>query len=63
MSPLPCRERGEMSSHPPRRSAAIVTFFGKRPVADWFNRATPRVKSGEIVPELLDANTALPLML
>jgi len=52
-----------MSSHSPRRSTAIVTFFGKRPVADWFNRAAPRVKSGEIVHEQLDANTALQLIL
>lgn len=38
-------------------------FFGTRPVADWFNRAAPRVKSGAIVPELVDADTALGLML
>lgn len=38
-------------------------FFGNRPVADWFNRAAPKVKSGEIVPELTDAATALQLML
>jgi len=29
----------------------LLEFFGKRPVADWFNRAAPRVKDGEIVPE------------
>lgn len=34
-----------------------------RPVADWFNRAAPRVKSGEVVPEKIDADTALQLML
>ena len=38
-------------------------FFGSRPVADWFNRAAPKVKSGEIVPELTNAVTALQLML
>lgn len=38
-------------------------FFGALPVALWFNRAAPRVKSGEIVPENLDAETALDLML
>lgn len=26
-------------------------FFGARPVAEWFNRASPRVKSGEVRPE------------
>ena len=41
----------------------LLAFFGKHTVADWFNRAAPRVKSGEIVPEQLEANTALQLML
>lgn len=41
----------------------LLAFFGERPVAEWFNRAAPRVKSGEIVPDQLDANTALRLML
>jgi nitrogenase-associated protein len=41
----------------------LRSFFGDRPVAEWINRAAPRVKSGEVVPEQLDANTALDLML
>ena len=41
----------------------LLAFFGDHPVADWFNRAAPRVKSGEIIPEQLDADTALQLML
>jgi nitrogenase-associated protein len=41
----------------------LRTFFGGRPVSEWFNRAAPRVKSGEIVPEALDEQTALALML
>jgi nitrogenase-associated protein len=41
----------------------LLEFFGQRPVAEWFNRAAPRVKSGEIVPENLNAETALELML
>ena len=41
----------------------LLQFFGNRPVAEWFNRASPRVKSGEVVPEALDADTALTLML
>ena len=41
----------------------LLEFFGHRPVAEWFNRAAPRVKSGEIVPENIDADTALTLML
>ncbi|MBD2459908.1 nitrogenase-associated protein [Oscillatoria sp. FACHB-1407] len=38
-------------------------FFGERPVAEWFNRTAPQIKSGEIVPEQLDAETALTLMI
>jgi len=40
----------------------LLSFFGNRPVAEWFNRAAPRVKSGEIVPETLDADTALTML-
>lgn len=38
-------------------------FFGDRSVAEWFNRSAPQVKSGEIVPEQVDAETALALMI
>lgn len=41
----------------------LRAFFGSRPVAEWFNRAAPRVKAGEIVPEQLDEADALALML
>ena len=41
----------------------LLAFVGKLPVADWFNRAAPAVKSGEIVPENLDPETALTLLL
>jgi len=41
----------------------LLSFFGKRPVADWFNRAAPQVKSGEIVPEQFDAERALAQLL
>lgn len=37
-------------------------FFGGRPVADWFNRAAPAVKSGELVPESMDEAAALAAM-
>lgn len=40
----------------------LVAFFGDLPVAQWFNVTAPRVKSGEIVPEATDAQTALGLM-
>lgn len=41
----------------------LRSFFGMLPVADWFNRSAPRIKSGEIVPEKLEAETALALMI
>ncbi len=33
------------------------------PVADWFNRSAPAVKNGDIVPEVLDHQMALSLLL
>ncbi|QSA99272.1 ArsC/Spx/MgsR family protein [Methylococcus sp. EFPC2] len=47
----------------PWRAEELRAFFGTRPVAEWFNRAAPRVKSGEVVPEALDESAALALML
>ncbi|WP_428422290.1 hypothetical protein [Methylibium sp.] len=41
----------------------LLAFLAPLPVAQWFNRAAPRVKSGEIVPEQLDAPSALALLL
>jgi len=41
----------------------LRSFFGDRPVAEWFNPSAPKVKSGEVVPEKLDEQTALLLML
>ncbi len=38
-------------------------FFADLPVADWFNRAAPRVKAGEIVPETMSAEAALAAMI
>jgi nitrogenase-associated protein len=32
-------------------------------VAEWFNRAAPRIKSGEVRPETLDSYAALDLLL
>lgn len=41
----------------------LRSFFGSRPVVEWFNRTAPRIKSGEVVPETIDAETALQQML
>lgn len=40
----------------------LLRFFGTRAVAEWFNRASPRVKSGEVKPDEIDAAAALTLL-
>jgi nitrogenase-associated protein len=41
----------------------LRSFFGDRPVIEWFNKAAPRVKSGEVNPENINAENALVMML
>jgi nitrogenase-associated protein len=41
----------------------LRSFFGDRTSVEWFNRAAPRVKSGEVIPEEIDPQTALLMML
>ena len=40
----------------------LLSFFASKKVEEWFNRSAPRVKSGEVIPEKLDAGQALSLM-
>lgn len=47
----------------PWTTEALRGFFGTRPVADWFNRSAPEVTAGRVVPEQMDAERALALML
>lgn len=47
----------------PWDATRLRSFFGDRPVAEWFNKASPRVKAGEIVPTEMDADGALAAML
>lgn len=47
----------------PWTAETLLEFLAPLPVDQWFNRAAPRVKSGEIVPEALDAQQALALLL
>jgi nitrogenase-associated protein len=42
---------------------SLLNFLAPLSVSDWFNRAAPRVKNGEIRPESLDVETALKLLL
>jgi nitrogenase-associated protein len=43
----------------PWTAQSLRPFFGDRPVADWFNKAAPAVKSGEIDPGSFDEDSAL----
>ena len=43
--------------------ASLLAFLAPLPVPDWFNRAAPRVKSGDVQPDTLDADAALALLL
>ncbi len=42
---------------------SLLDFLAPLPVADWFNRSAPRVKSGEVTPESLAPEAALALLL
>ena len=39
--------------------AELLAFLQPLPVVEWFNRAAPRIKSGDLVPEQIDSETAL----
>jgi nitrogenase-associated protein len=41
----------------------LRAFFGELPVAQWFNPAAPRIKSGEIAPSAFGEGEALSMML
>jgi nitrogenase-associated protein len=50
-----------LTAHWTRES--LWAFLGPLPVAEWFNRAAPRIKSGEVQPEALTVDSALALLL
>ena len=41
----------------------LKQFLQYLPVTEWFNRAAPQLKSGEIAPETLDEETALSMLI
>jgi nitrogenase-associated protein len=47
----------------PWSAEELKLYFGARPVVEWFNQASPRVKSGEVDPAACAAPEALRLML
>jgi nitrogenase-associated protein len=40
----------------------LYQFLKDRPQWEWFNRTAPQIREGEIIPEKLDQETALELM-
>lgn len=55
-------EARNLLTHPWTRDE-LLRFFGTRSVVEWFNRASPRIKSGEVRPETLDDAEALNLLI
>ena len=55
-------ERRSLLAAPWTREA-LLAFLQPLPVAQWFNRAAPRVKAGEVVPEALTPEAAMALLL
>jgi nitrogenase-associated protein len=55
-------ERHNLLTEPWTRER-LLQFLAPLPVPQWFNRAAPRVKGGEIVPESMDADSALAALL
>jgi nitrogenase-associated protein len=47
----------------PWTAASLRPFFGSKPLRDWFNSASPRVKSGAIAFGELTPEAALAMML
>lgn len=41
----------------------LLDFFMDLPVSEWFNMNAPKVKSGEIIPGMLDTTSALHAMM
>lgn len=41
----------------------LQVFFNNYSIAEWFNRAAPRVKSGEVIPEQISAEQAIAMMI
>jgi nitrogenase-associated protein len=43
--------------------SSLRPYFGERPLRDWFNPASPRVKSGEINLDAITPQSALVMMI
>lgn len=47
----------------PWTESRLYAFLRNRPVAEWFNPAAPRIRSGEIDPQAQDVRSAMALLL
>lgn len=47
----------------PWSPSSLRPYFGEKPVREWFNAASPRVKSGEIDLEAVNPQQALVMMM
>jgi nitrogenase-associated protein len=47
----------------PWTAESLLAFFADLPIAQWFNRAAPAIKSGAIHPNILDRQQALAVLL
>ncbi|MGD9787902.1 MAG: ArsC/Spx/MgsR family protein [Sulfuricellaceae bacterium] len=52
----------DLLSHP-WTASELMSFFGARPVADWFNHSAPRIKNGSLVPARMTAAEAIAALL
>jgi nitrogenase-associated protein len=47
----------------PWTETRLYAFLRNKPVAEWFNPASPRIKSGQVDPEAQDRHSAMTLLL
>ncbi len=47
----------------PWSASSLRPFFGSKPVREWFNAASPRVRSGAVDPDAVNPQEALVMMI
>ncbi|WP_457797375.1 ArsC/Spx/MgsR family protein [Methylocystis sp. S23] len=47
----------------PWSASSLRPYFGSKPVPEWFNAASPRVKSGEVKPDAVNPQEAIMMMI
>jgi nitrogenase-associated protein len=47
----------------PWSSSSLRPYFGAKPVREWFNASSPRIKSGEVDPDKVTPQQALVMMI